>query len=347
MLPASPGQSTMKWFKSELATAALGALALTLICLIMGVWTAPYPATGAKIYWLAAAGDMAKLLTFTLGVPAVVLAFFNHRRSLKQQAEDTVQRAAAVAEQKKANLWKRREYVAKTVADLETNASNRFAMTLLDYNARRMKLPGSDILQRFDDDDLVLALAPIDVRGRYSQKETAIRDCFDSLFNALDRLGVMVEAGLLEWDDLYPYIGYWLELLGPGQRKRPPAYSAAIRLYVDDFYFENLAALMVRAKVPVETTSRERGVVAKRVAQILNARQAKAASGASPSRDADSAPLPGREEEGEEYSDEEVSDADDLAPDLEDPDLDLEDSAERDARLAEVWSNGHKPAARD
>uniref|UniRef100_B0T9C4 Uncharacterized protein n=1 Tax=Caulobacter sp. (strain K31) TaxID=366602 RepID=B0T9C4_CAUSK len=275
--------AAMTLTKSELAIAALAAAALTVLCVGVGVAVAPH-GPDEKVYWLTAAGDAAKLLTFTLAVPAAILALYNHRRGLDQQTK-------AVAQQAASDLWKRREYVAKATAELEADPSNRFAMSLLDYNARRLKLPGSDVLERFDEDDIVLALAPKAVRGQYKLTETAIRDCFDSLFNALDRLGVMLETGLLTWEDLYPYIGYWLELLEPAPRERSDAFGAAIRLYVENFHFEKLAGLMARAQVPTALDGDEGKLIAGHVGAILKKRRAAAAATA---RDAPPAHKPDR-----------------------------------------------------
>lgn len=83
----------------EMALAGFAAIVVTGICLGVGLLASQAPTSADR---LAVAGDTAKLLTVTLGVPAVILALFNHARSVQQQEE-------AVAQQGRAELWKRRE----------------------------------------------------------------------------------------------------------------------------------------------------------------------------------------------------------------------------------------------
>lgn len=176
----------------------------------------------------------AKVLSFTFGVPAGVLALFTFLRS--------------ATEQRRSNLWKRREYVATRFDRLDSSDKCRAAMRMLDYEATTIRIEGMRDLNV--DDKLVMgALAPHEQSGTYTAHEQVVRDAFDAFLGELDRLGDMVAAGLVEVGDIGPYADYWLQLFDPAQRARPPVYGAVLRRYVRTFHFDALAQLLQRRKL--------------------------------------------------------------------------------------------------
>jgi hypothetical protein len=235
----------------ELLAAAAAAALITWLCLEFGPRFAQGDPNATP---LSAAGDAAKLLTLTLGVPAAILALFNHGRSVRQQRE--------------AAQWRRREYVAKVMADFEGDAQNRFCMSILDYNARRLTLPGTTVARRYDERDMLIALTPREDRGVYGLNDVLIRDAFDAFFNALDRVGEMCLAELIEWEDVEPYAAYWLKLLGRAPRERSELFDAAVRRYVTKFDFEGVAHLMRQVGLEPQVSEADEALVREFIATL-------------------------------------------------------------------------------
>lgn len=173
----------------------------------------------------------AKVLGFSFGIPAGVLALFTY--------------VSDVQEQRSAGLWKRREYVAERFDRLEGLRDCRAVMRMLDYTVTYVDLGGPE--KELVNDRLVMgALAPRSCRPGYTKQEQAIREAFDTFLSEMDRLGAMANAGLVAWEDLAPYADYWLVLFRAEERGRPEAYAAILRRYVRVFHFEDLGAWLQR-----------------------------------------------------------------------------------------------------
>jgi hypothetical protein len=226
----------------EILLAGAAAVVFTLACFWIGYWTGD-PAVSV----LSDAGDTAKLLTLTVGVPAAFLALFNHWRGVRQQRD--------------ADLWRRREYVAKVFADLEASEQNRFCMAMLDYEWRLLVMPGTTERRRVTENDLLTALAPRAEHGVYHTHDALIRDAFDGFFNTLDRIGAMLAAGLVDWKDIEPYAAYWLKLLDRGPRERSEVFGPIIRRYIDKYQSENLVRLMEKAGVKAAYSKDDAAIV--------------------------------------------------------------------------------------
>lgn len=255
----------------EVLAALVTCSALLALCLWIGL-------SFAKAQF-EAIGEAAKVVALALGAPAVIFGLLNHARSVRQHA--------------RADLWQRRQFVLVAVERFEEQPAVRAAMMMLDYNARSVVLPGLEEPVRVDDEDVVAALAPGTGGAAYSQIHTRIRDAFDEFFSGLDRLGVMMEAGLVSWPDIAPYIQYWLELLDEAPREREPEFGAVVRTYIRTFYYDALETLMERAGVRTFTEEDED------MAKSVKAKREPSGSGVTKSR-----PRPFREEEEPEDKEE-------------------------------------------
>lgn len=117
----------------------------------------------------------------------------------------------------KAQKWKRREFIATQMKEFESDEKIQLAMTMLDWNDRVLYFPSeaSDkpIAVKVDDALICSALLPHQLARRYSKEEELIRDCFDRFLDMLVRLWNFVDAGLINTDELRPYIQYWIKLI--------------------------------------------------------------------------------------------------------------------------------------
>lgn len=170
----------------------------------------------------------AEFVAVVAGFPAAIFALVNY--------------AMDVSEKRRANLWRRREFVHEQIVRIEAVAEVRAAMTMLDYWDRPVLLPGAHGPVKVTNAMLTKALSP--GATKLVAAEVRIRDSFDGFFDAMDRLGGMRDAGLITVEDLAPYISYWLELLASAPRNRNPEFGAVVRRYIHKYHFEALERLM-------------------------------------------------------------------------------------------------------
>lgn len=127
---------------------------------------------------------------------------------------------AGLAQYRKGQAWKRREFVANEMDKILASAPARNALKMLDYTLRWIDLlPESpDPNQRFvrvSRAYLAAMLIPhgIGNKPHYGIQGAAIRDCFDDLLTRLDNLHAMIVAELIQEDDVKPYLQYWVRRL--------------------------------------------------------------------------------------------------------------------------------------
>lgn len=136
---------------------------------------------------------------------------------------------------RRAQKWKRTEFVAKEYKELLQDRRATNALAMIDWASRDIRLhaafdPKDPQLTRVTRDMQCRALLPhsfketpaeatgeyqVSLDGaqlrRYSEVDALIRDCYDGLLDRLDRLGNGLQQGLLTRDELTPYVGYYLD----------------------------------------------------------------------------------------------------------------------------------------
>lgn len=135
---------------------------------------------------------------------------------------------------RRAELWKRAEFLAEEMRTFFTNDAIARALTMVDWTARRINLLN---VKSEDPKDWSLvtrvlqnrALLPhklkkdpsssspdgertldSDLAG-YTREEVAIRDDYDALLDGLERFASFVSTGLVSPVDLQPYLRYWVD----------------------------------------------------------------------------------------------------------------------------------------
>lgn len=157
--------------------------------------------------------------------------------------------AAGLGQYRKAQRWKRNEFVASEVTHFTSDPLCRNAMLMLDWGSRPIDLfPHEPDLQRrfvrIDRPLLQTALLTHDQIGRrYTDAEAAIRDCFDGYFGYLDRFHQFVEAGLISVGDVRPYLEYWMITI---DRELDPVMQERIKDYVTYYRFNGAQSLLTK-----------------------------------------------------------------------------------------------------
>jgi hypothetical protein len=149
----------------------------------------------------------------------------------------------------KAQKWKRREFIAAQVKEFESDKKVQLAMTMLDWNNRELYFPSeaSDqpIALKVDTALLCSALLPHHWAKRYSKEEEMIRDCFDRFLGMLVMFWNFIEAGLINTDELRPYMQYWIRLIsGQNTDWHTPQFFALLLNYIQVYGFTGAARLI-------------------------------------------------------------------------------------------------------
>ncbi len=156
----------------------------------------------------------------------------------------------ALMQYRRAEQWKRVEFIANEIKDFESDAVVQNALLMIDWGKRRINL---FLVANATNDDLVTitremqwkALLPHTVKraspeydtspdsggeGKGSTKftfvEARIRDTYDVLLTRLDRFANFIEAGVITAEELGPYIRYWIDAMTTNEN---PAEDAAWR----------------------------------------------------------------------------------------------------------------------
>jgi hypothetical protein len=144
--------------------------------------------------------------------------------------------------------WKRREFIAAQIKDLEADKQIQVVLTILDWSDRLVAIP-SQLEDRppivFISESLLCAsLLPHSSTGSYSTEEALIRDCFDRFLDGLDRLQTFIVAELISIDELRPYIDYWLKSMSGQTQQHPPEFYVLLHNYIQVYGFTRVAQLI-------------------------------------------------------------------------------------------------------
>ena len=153
----------------------------------------------------------------------------------------------------RAQLWKRAEFVAKEIKEFESKPSVKLAMQMLDWNARRYKLfPEKQPAEQeavVTDKTLSSALVPHEDREPtvFTPVEVCIRDIFDQFLDGLERFEHFIESGLVTHKEFYPYLIYWIKIIGDrNSGRKPPEFYDSFWKYLDSYGYSGVQKLLGR-----------------------------------------------------------------------------------------------------
>jgi hypothetical protein len=152
---------------------------------------------------------------------------------------------------RRAQRWKRAEFVANEMKEFKADPMVHNALLLLDWNERAIDLfplegdPEKRSV-RIEEGAIARALVPHIARRDFSPTEIAIRDTFDSFFERLERFEYFLEAGLVSSKEFAPYLKYWLDILGnENSGRKSPEVVRSIWVYIE-FYYSGVISLLRR-----------------------------------------------------------------------------------------------------
>ena len=184
----------------------------------------------------------------------------------------------AIFQYRKAEKWKRMQFVADEVRELEADPVIQNALLMVDWRERDINLflirdPKTTDLVRINRDMQWRALLPHPIKqgfpkyeatsggdnterigeirpGRdlgFTVIEARIRDTYDALLTRLDRLETFIDGGLIRADELRPFIFYWVNALtAVNGGDEDATWRAALLTYVDYYGYTGVSDLFKR-----------------------------------------------------------------------------------------------------
>jgi hypothetical protein len=189
----------------------------------------------------------------------------------------------ALMQYRRAEQWKRVEFIANEIKDFESDAVVQNALLMIDWGKRRINLflvanPTNNDLVNITRDVQWKALLPHTVKRKFPEYHTAalssnegkgekgstrftfvearIRDTYDVFLTRLDRFANFIEAGVISAEELKPYIRYWVDAMTNNEN---PAEDAAWRCtlltYINFYDYSGVKFLLKRFDKNVESDS--------------------------------------------------------------------------------------------
>jgi hypothetical protein len=171
--------------------------------------------------------------------------------------------------------WKRAEFLAHEMKEYFGDPRVKIAFTLVDWGSRWVQFPAGDTQQQLrayvTRDVQIRALLPhvfkigeasdaeqedtsiSSADSHFTSVEAAIRDCFDSLLDGLERFSNHLRSGLLSIHEIGTYLHYWIDdISAPTTNKEDAAWLAVLVIYIDFYKFVGVQYLFNAFNKPID-----------------------------------------------------------------------------------------------
>jgi len=178
---------------------------------------------------------------------------------------------------RRAEKWKKAEFLAAEMKLFFENDLVRMALSLIDWGTRRIQLdpiadpskPGvivtremqlsalrPHVLLNLSESDSVMDGESIAGKRAFTPDEARIRDCYDAFLDGLERVANCAKTNLIEISALRPYVGYWItDIHAPTKSKADAAYTAALLTYIKFYGFEGVLWLFSEFGCQIDPSS--------------------------------------------------------------------------------------------
>jgi hypothetical protein len=157
--------------------------------------------------------------------------------------------AIALAQYVRAEAWKKTEFVAKLYKEFSDDEDCKHALWILVGDKRKIYYREGNDLVGYDYDYNVLldALTRAVARKELNPAQLHIRDTLDRLFVYLEQFDRAIQRRLVSQDDVFPYFGYWVDLLkGEPDVSPPKPVLDSILAYIDFAGFDDVQKFLER-----------------------------------------------------------------------------------------------------
>jgi hypothetical protein len=144
-----------------------------------------------------------------------------------------------------AQKWKRSEFAAKLLEELNNDERLSTCCKFLDYAARTLSVPEAYSTLAEETkcvhswDRLLTAMKPEEDVGKFDWQQMMYRDLFSYFFDYLDRINHYIGIGLIDLKDV-SYLRYWLEQVAAPRFVEEQVFVDFLRAYNYDGVFQLL-----------------------------------------------------------------------------------------------------------
>jgi len=187
----------------------------------------------------------------------------------------------------KSARWKRMEFIANEIKDLESDPTIQNAFLMIDWGKRLINLdlvsaPKISDLEIIDRETQWKALMPDTIKKKYlgveserynvngektdswksisgfTFKEAKIRDVYDVFLRRLDRFSDFIEAGLITQNELEPFIKYWIDAITENTYPKVDAkWRLALLTYIIFYEYKGVQRLMRKYQKDINPNQNE------------------------------------------------------------------------------------------
>ena len=130
-----------------------------------------------------------------------------------------------IVEYQKTQKWKKLEFIAKEVKEFFADFNVKRMLLLLDWNMLDLPIKEGEITTnaktiKINDDILFSAWQHHEASDGFPELETLIRVIFDEGLSKLSLFNQYLKTGLMEENDLKPYLIYWIDIIGKAENGR-------------------------------------------------------------------------------------------------------------------------------
>lgn len=150
-----------------------------------------------------------------------------------------------ICEYKKAQQWKKLEFVSKEMKDFFNDFNTKRALILLDWNSNTLQTLKNEVENKeefyFDDDIILKALKTHKEINAFTDEEVVIKKLFDDLFDKISTFESYIQTGLINTEDVLPYLNYYINILAnPKNERKSKEVRDKIWAYVAEYEYVNV-----------------------------------------------------------------------------------------------------------
>jgi hypothetical protein len=157
-----------------------------------------------------------------------------------------------ILQYKKAQKWKRLEFVSNEIDQFESDKDIINARFMLDWDERYIELYYDDKQLNSENrfvlvNDAMIKKALLsessnpDWDKNFTSNEIRIRDTFDVLFGYFAGFYANIRTGLVSFDEYYPHIKYWLDILSnPENDSKDEEFKKIVRKFLTSYQYKGV-----------------------------------------------------------------------------------------------------------
>jgi hypothetical protein len=150
--------------------------------------------------------------------------------------------------------WRRVQYAQTLIKDFIEKDNTEKAFDVLDTDGPvDFVVNGKKITINITDQFLIGALSTFDQKTENTDKELVVREVCDDFFGDLSIFQSHIEAGLIQLNDISPYLEYWIGALSGRGKIRGLGFAKQAAMFMNYFGYKRILVLATKMNSPFPT----------------------------------------------------------------------------------------------